>query len=322
MPSTWRKKRRFVNPHVRASRRNLWHVLLWQFGYYDEVSSVFEVPADFEYPNPDHSHDPSEPAVTWINHTTFLVQLEGVTILTDPIWSERCSPIKFIGPRRLHPPPMALEALPRVDYVLISHDHYDHLDRTTVLALVDAHPEITWMVPLGVGRWLREWGIQKVIELDWWQAFECGGFEFTAVPAQHFSGRTLLDANTSLWCGWVVRSAFGQQRRFYFVGDTGYNRTDFKQIGDRLGSFDLCLVPIGAYLPREFMGPVHASPADAVEIHLDCRSRLSVASHWGTFCLSSEERKQPPYDLYLSLLEKGLQPHAFRVLSPGQTINW
>jgi N-acyl-phosphatidylethanolamine-hydrolysing phospholipase D len=323
VPEAWRKGNRFLNPHTPKVKRGLWHVLLWQLGYYDEVAPVLPVPEDFAYPNAQLPVDFSAPTVTWINHTTFLVRLNGVSLLTDPLWSDRCSPLGFIGPKRLFEPPIPLDTLPQIDYVLISHDHYDHLDRKTVIRLAKQYPELTWLVPLGVSRLLRRWGIRRIVELDWWQTYEAKGLSFTAVPAQHFSGRTLLDSNQTLWCGWVVRDGRpGQQRCLYFAGDTGYNPIDFKKIGGHLGSFDLSLIPIGAYLPRAFMSPVHASPEDAVAIHVDCRSTLSVASHWGTFRLSSESSYQPPYDLYLTLLEKGLPHETFRVLEPGQSVNW
>jgi N-acyl-phosphatidylethanolamine-hydrolysing phospholipase D len=179
-----------------------------------------------------------------------------------------------------------------------------------------------------VGKWLKKVGAKQVIELDWWQSHqmkeEGRSLEFHAVPAQHFSGRTPFHYNKSLWCGWVVRvhCRNGLTKVFYFSGDTGYNEVDFKEIGERFKGVDLSLIPIGVYSPRQFMRPVHAGPREAVLIHQEVQSKLSVGMHWGTFKLSSEPRQQPPYDLYCAMVEHALPIKAFRALQPGETINW
>ncbi len=318
-----RQGSRFSNPFRKGVRRTLYHLLLWQLGYYDKEAPLPVVPDGFAYPNDLASFDPSKPQTTWINHSTFLIEMEGKVFLTDPVFSERASPVNFAGPKRFHPPAILLDALPTVDYVLISHNHYDHLDKETVKRLASRFPNIQWYVPLGVGDLIHKMGAARVIELDWWEAHTTPGpnpLEIHAVPAQHYSGRGLLDHNSSLWAGWVIKSA--PNRHFYFAGDTGYNDVQFKEIGEEFGQIDLSLIPIGVYRPTEFMSTVHINPEQAVNIHLDVNSQLSVGTHWGTFRLSSEPRIQPPYDLYLSMQAKNLPLDTFRVLDPGQSINW
>lgn len=318
-----RQGSRFSNPFRKGVRRTLYHVLLWQLGYYDDEPALPDVPDGFVYPNGFGASDPSQPQVTWINHSTFLIEVEGKTFLTDPVWSERASPFKSIGPKRMHPPPFDLEQLTPIDYVLISHNHYDHLDEETVKRLSHLFPDIQWYVPLGVGDLVHKMGARRVIELDWWEAHTTPGpspVEIHAVPAQHYSGRGILDHNSSLWGGWVVKTA--PDRHFYFAGDTGYNAVQFKEIGEAFGQIDLSLIPIGVYRPTAFMNPVHTNPKEAVEIHLDVNSQLSIGSHWGTFRLSSEPVRQPPYDLFLCMQALNLPHHTFRVLEPGQSINW
>lgn len=311
---------RYRNPHQRRLHRHPLHFLLLEVGYYRDPSPLHPVPAHFVYPEVEKALDLSAPKVTWINHSTFLVEVGGVRFLTDPIWSYRCSPVRGVGPRRRVAPALALERLPALDVILISHDHYDHLDRWTVEQLHERFPDLLWVVPEGVGAHLRRWLRSVTLcELGWWESFGWRGVRFTSVPAQHFSGRTLWDRNATLWMGCVVE--VGEQR-FYFAGDTGYNVSDFKEIGHRFGEMGLSLIPIGAYSPREFMGTVHVDPKEAVAIHMDVRSRLSVGGHFGTFRLSRERPQQPPYDLFCALSDAGLSAESFRVLTPGKPINW
>lgn len=323
-----KKGRRFFNPNIASAKRSLYDIVLWQLGYYNDKRPSREVPPKFCYPNSKRKARDTAPKVTWINHCTFLVSVEGLNLLTDPIWSDRCSPLPFLGPKRRHETPLALENLPRIDLVLISHDHYDHLDKDTVKRLDAKHPDITWVVPLGLKQWFQKQGIRQVIELNWWEETKIGlqGQEvgITAVPSQHFSGRGIWDKNRRLWSGFVVdfMRKKKQNKRLYFVGDTGYNRKDFKKIGEVFGKMDLSLIPIGTYVPRAFMDPVHINPEKSALIHEEVRSRLSVGMHWKTFRLSGEALNQPPYDLYNALEKKGIDPKKFRVLEIGQTINW
>ncbi len=322
-------KERFVNPHVKEIKRTLKDVLLWQLGYYKDPKERLFAPDDFTYPTPARTFDSQAPTLTWINHCTFLVRIGGTHILTDPIWSERCSPVPFFGPKRMNLPGMDFSALPNIDYVMISHNHYDHLDKRTVRALHRLFPGIVWFVPTGVKQWFLKQGITAVLELGWWEESKINparslSFKATAVPAQHFSGRKGGDLNRTLWVGWVLEffSPDGLYKRLYFSGDTGYNSVDFRAIGELFGPMDLSLIPIGAYLPKAFMQPVHASPEEAVRIHCDVQSKFSVAMHWKTFRLSDEKMHQPPYDLFHALERQGIAPEKFCVIEPGHEINW
>ena len=265
-----KQKGRYYNPHILDCRRSFKDFLLWRLGFFDEKLE-FPVPKDFVFPKLQKEVRKSLPCVTWINHTTFLIQVAGINFLTDPIWSERCSPFKHIGPIRRHAAGMDLDELPPLDYVLLSHDHYDHLDEKTVLALHKKFPKIHWLVPQGVKKWFLKKGITQVVEFNWWQEekWRIGdlSMKITAVPAQHFSGRSIFNTNKTLWLGFVVEITSQKtelfEKRFYFAGDTGYNPNDFKLIGKTFASMDLSLIPIGAYMPREFMSPVHIDPYDA-----------------------------------------------------------
>jgi len=316
-----------MNPHIRSTKRSLFDIALWQLGFYNDRGSI-EYPETFRYPNPKQKLDDNAPQVTWINHCTFLIRVGDLHILTDPIWGKRCSPLSFLGPKRRHETPLSLENLPKIDLVLLSHDHYDHFCTKTILTLQKLHPGITWVVPLGVKKRLHKRGIRHLIEMEWWQEIhlgtERGEIIITAVPAQHFSGRGIFDKNTTLWSGYVVDflRSNKQEKRLYFVGDTGYNEKDFKEIGKKFGEMDLSLIPIGTYVPKRFMDPVHIGPEKSVAIHTEVSSHLSIGMHWKTFRLSSEHLDRPPFDLYCALEKQGIDPKTFRILEPGQTINW
>jgi len=260
--------------------------------------------------------------VTWFGHATALLQLDGLNLLTDPIWSERASPVRFAGPRRLVPPPVSLDALPPLDAVLLSHNHYDHLDRETVTALSRLHPAVPWIAPLGLAPLLRSFGVREVRELDWWGETELGGLTIAATPAQHFSARGPFDRNLSLWCGFAVRSAAW---RVYFAGDTGFH-PEFPAIGQRYGPFDLALIPIGAYDPRWFMRPVHLDADEAVQVALDLRAAhpshpggAVVPIHWGTFKLTDEPLNEPPRRALEAWSRAGLDRDQLWLLKHGET---
>lgn len=312
---------RYLNPHQKKNLRRWIDILLWQLGFYNDQDRPSPIPQNFEFPNAKEPVDPALPTVTWVNHSTFWIQGFGKSLLVDPIWGERCSPFSFLGPKRHHKAMPPLEAISSLDAVIISHNHYDHLDRKTVAELHKNHPDALWIVPLGVKKWFsKRFPKVRVIELGWWEQYEENSLVFTALPAQHFSGRGFLDQNRSLWMGCMVELA--HKKKFYFVGDTGYNPIDFKEIKERFSNIDLSLIPIGVYKPRKFMRPVHVDPREAVQIHIDVGSRLSIGGHWGTFCLSSEEMERPPFDLQQALEVRNLAPQTFRVLFPGQTVNW
>ncbi len=257
--------------------------------------------------------DPDKLQVTWIGHSTFLLQKNGINILTDPIFSDRASPFASLGPRRYSQPAIALNDLPEIDAVIISHNHYDHMDEATIEALGN-NPR--WYVPLNNGGLFKEAGITNIKELDWWEDERHGGTTYTLTPSQHWSGRGLFDRYKALWGGWAVQFA-GDTDRIWFGGDTGYNDIQFKQIGDRLGPFNLSLIPVGAYDPRWFMKAAHANPEDAVQIHLDVKSQHSIGMHWGTFVLTSEPVTEPPVRLKKAVKDAGLPPQSFITLPIG-----
>lgn len=314
-------KGQYLNPHVDDIRRKPKDFVLWMLGYFRDLP--FElVPEGFSYPIPQQNFDASKPWAMWIGHSTYLISIGGKHILTDPIWSNRCSPVPFFGPKRKHPPVIPLDQLPKIDYVLVSHDHYDHLDKSTIDRLHQLHPDILWIVPKGVKKWFENFRIPNCSELNWWEEIDINShLRITAVPSQHFSGRRAPDLNKTLWSGFVVEDLL-HNKTFYFVGDTGYNPVDFKQIGQKFTNIDLSLIPIGSYSPRKFMAPVHVEPEDSVNIHRDVGSKFSLAMHWKTFKLSEEPMNQPPFDLYCSMKRKKLDPATFLAIDPGHKVNW
>lgn len=255
------------------------------------------------------------PSITWIGHSTMLVRMAGLTFLTDPIFSERASPVSFAGPARLVPPGVPLEELPPVDFVLLSHDHYDHTDLPSVQVL--AKRGARFFVPLGLGELVRGVG-GDVQELDWWETADIGDVRVHCVPAQHFAGRGLTDGNTRLWAGWVVE---GNDRRFYHAGDTGYF-PGFKKIGERLGPIDLAAIPIGAYSPASIMRFVHLDPKEAIQAGLDVGAKRIVGMHFGTFDLTDEPPDEPPRWFHLEARRRRLGVKRAWTLNVGETRSW
>jgi N-acyl-phosphatidylethanolamine-hydrolysing phospholipase D len=258
----------------------------------------------------------SEPTVTWIGHATVLVQMDHLTFLTDPIWSEKAFPLTFMGPKRFAPPGLALDALPPIDLVLISHNHYDHLDLPTLRRL--AANGTRFLVPLGDAELLRKSGIGPVDELDWWDRREVSGVEVHCVPSQHWSGRRLTDDNASLWSGWVV---LGPTHRFYFAGDSGYF-SGFAEIGKRLGPFELAALPIGAYDPPAIMRTVHLDPEEALQAGLDVGADRMLGIHYGTFDLSDEPLDEAPRRFHAEAARRGLAPERLWTPPLGETRLW
>jgi N-acyl-phosphatidylethanolamine-hydrolysing phospholipase D len=262
-------------------------------------------------------HAPSgKPSVTWIGHATLLLRLGGLNILTDPHFSERASPVGFAGPKRFHPPGVALADLPEIHAVVISHNHYDHLDVDSVRQLHQrSGGKLQFFVPLGLKPWFAELGIDEVTELDWWQHVELDGVRFTLTPLQHWSARSLGDRNRTLWGGWAITAP---DLNIFFAGDTGYS-ADFVEIGRRLGPFDLAALPIGAYEPRWFMRRQHVEPAQALQIHRDIRARQSLGVHWGVFEMADESLDEPPRALAAAREAAGMAESEFFVLRVGET---
>jgi N-acyl-phosphatidylethanolamine-hydrolysing phospholipase D len=258
----------------------------------------------------------THPTVTWIGHSTFLVQLGGVNILTDPHWGHRASPVGFVGPERLVPPGLEFGSLPPIHAVVISHDHYDHLDTETVDRLArEHHPR--FFVPLGLREWLGARGITDVVELDWWGSATFRNLTFVCTPAQHSSGRGLNDQYLRLWSSWVV---MGPTKRLFFAGDTGYDAR-LKAIGERFGPFDLAAIPIGGYSSFTGGHPNHVSPEEAVQLYEDVRGRLLVPMHWGTFAMNREPFSEPPDRLVREASRRGIADQ-IAILTPGQSRPW
>jgi len=277
---------------------------------------------DFKIDTTDHEfvkNNTQKPTLTWIGHATFLIQFNGLNILTDPQFSERSSPVSWAGPKRVVAPAMAIAQLPDIDAVIISHDHYDSLDESSVVALSQHNSErqLTFLVPLGTKAWFDDLDLNSitVVELDWSQSHEINGVRFTAEPSQHWGKRTLADAYERLWASWVIEA---DDNRIFFAGDTGYSN-HFKDIGEKYGEFDLALLPIGAYEPRWFMSAYHVNPDEAVKIHMDVRSKHSVGMHWGTFILTDEPLDEPPSKLNEALIRYDIQESDFQVYQHGET---
>ena len=265
---------------------------------------------------------PDQFSATWIGHSTVLLQFAGKNIITDPIFSQRASPVQWAGPRRLADPSMSIGELPPIDVVLLSHNHYDHLDRRSVQRIARANPTAKWVAPLRLSRYTRRWGVRDVVELDWWGSAVVDGIRVTATPARHFSARGVGDRNKSLWCGFAIE---GSGKRAYFAGDTAYHPA-FTEIGERCGPFDFVMIPIGAYDPRWFMNIVHVDPEEAVRIYRDIiaarpndQNPLMLAVHWGTFRLTDESMDEPPRRVTSRWRDVGLAADRLWIARFGET---
>jgi len=302
---------KFFNPHA-ISGRDLGDVIKWQ----RERHSVAwpEQVALIPQPPPPTSLAPGRVAATFIGHSTFFLRTAAATLITDPVFTTHAGPFGRSGPRRVRPPAITIDRLPAVSVALVSHNHYDHLQPSSLRALRDKSDPV-FVAPLGLEPFLRGIGLSKVTELDWWESYDAGPARITAVPAQHFSARTPFDRNRTLWCGFIVGSG---DATIYFAGDTGYS-PQFAEIGRRFSAIDLALIPIGAYEPRWFMQPMHVNPAEAVRIYRDVEPRVALGMHFGTFRLTDEGIDDPLRALDAARAEAGLRDDAFRVLEFGES---
>lgn len=248
----------------------------------------------------------------FVNHSTFLIQMDTLNILTDPIWSDRCSPMQWIGPKRNRPAGVTFNSLPDIDLVLISHNHYDHLDKNTILRLQEKH-QPKFIVPLGVSYFFKGLGIENVIEMDWEEEVHFNTISIIATPAVHFSSRGLFDRNKTLWCGFIIQGS----KKIYYAGDTAYDERIFKEIGSKNPDIDVSLIPIGAYRPSWFMSPIHTNPDEAVKIHLDTNSKNSIAVHFGTFALADEGQGEAGDDLNDALTKYSVSKNVFILPEEG-----
>ena len=227
--------------------------------------------------------------ITWIGHSTMLISIDGKVILTDPIFSKRCSPVPFAGPKRYTSPSVKIDSLPKIDLIVISHNHYDHLDKNSVKILAKDTSTV-WYVPLGLKSWFKQFGVLNVYELDWFTEHKSKKIEVTCLPSQHWSKRSMFKSFDTLWASWLIKIG---EYKVWFAGDTGYNKIQFKKIGELYGPFDLAAIPIGAYEPRWFMKNFHVNPEESVLIHKDIKSKKSIGMHFGTFILTTEPILEP-----------------------------
>jgi len=252
----------------------------------------------------------------WIGHATYLINNGDINILTDPIFSKRASPIGFAGPKRMIPPAMQLKDLPKIDAVVVSHNHYDHFDIWSLKKLYKLNPETIFMIPVGDKKKLIKVGIKNVVEMNWWESLKVSNTTFHFTPVQHWSKRGLFDRNKSLWGGWFMQT---DALALYHAGDTGYSN-DFKTTYERLGAPDYSFIPIGAYDPRWFMKDSHVNPEEAVQIALDLKTSHSFGMHWGTFTLTDEPVLEPPVRLERALIDQNLEADFFRSPKPGEIL--
>ena len=258
----------------------------------------------------------TQKTLTWIGHASFLIQLDGINILTDPHLTERASPIVFAGPSRTTPPGLAIEDLPEIDVIVISHNHYDHLDYQTILKItrkqINRQPLV--LVPLKLKKLLKSFGARNVRELDWWDTTTFKNLNIHSVPVQHWSNRS-FNTNKTLWCGWVFEN---EDFKSIFVGDTGYSK-DFSTIQQKFGPMDLSMIPIGAYAPRWFMKDHHCNVEESIQIHKDLKSKKSIAMHWGTFQLTDEPMDEPVKLLKKLTIENNFLPDEFIAMTHGES---
>ena len=257
----------------------------------------------------------SQDNIWWLGHASTLVRLNGQNILTDPVFSNRVSPFKFAGPKRLMPLPMTFEELPRIDTIVITHNHYDHLDRQTMGQLIARFPEVKILVPLNLKKTIQAWGAKNVVELDWWESHEHNGIVCHCVPARHWSLRQTIDRNETLWCGWMISSA---QKNVYFMGDTSYTPL-LHEIAERF-PIDMAAIPIGCYSPRWFMQDQHIDPEQAVQLFRELNCKQAIAVHWATFELSSEALDEPPVLFRQALQEQSVSEELFKLVKVGTNV--
>jgi L-ascorbate metabolism protein UlaG (beta-lactamase superfamily) len=305
--------KKFFNPNG-MNAKEFQDVIKWQSKKREK--GVWQSTTDFQHgEKPTPSVSAGNLRVTYIGHSTVLLQLDGVNILTDPVWYERCSPVQWAGPHRMIPAGIRLEDLPKIDIILQSHNHWDHLDSINLPKIWQRDKPRVYTA-LGVSQFLNQLGISNTHDMDWWdEAVFNDQIKITCVPAQHFSGRGIADRNATLWAGFVVSSR--TNGNIYFAGDSGYGEF-FKQIGEKFGTMRLTLIPIGAFKPQWFMGPIHCSPEEAVQIHLDVKAERSLAIHHSTFPLADDGQTEPLDLLQVAKREMGVPDETFFVLKEGK----
>ncbi len=304
--------KKFFNPWGVNNQKSLWDILKWNFNGrradWPETVSNGELKL---LPKPTSGVN-----VTWVNHSTFLIQTPTLSVLTDPIWCERTSPVSFAGPKRIRQPGIPWEKLPKIDVVVVSHNHYDHMDVDTLVALTERDQSLV-LVPLGDAEWLRKKGVSHVLEKDWWETHQLQELRFTFMPAQHWSARWLWDRNESLWGSWGIEA---QGLKLFHAGDTGLG-PHFQEIHRRFGAPDLAMLPIGAYEPRWFMKDMHMNPAEAVEAFKVLQAKRAVGMHLATFQLTDEAWDQPVKDLTEALRAQKVSEELFFAPRIGESFS-
>ncbi len=306
------------NPDIRKpSRKTYVSFVMRMMKYSREIVDIPEghiVPQDKAAENVRQRLKEGADFITWLGQASFVIRMGGKTFLTDPYLSSHASPSRIAGPKRFVEPGLRIEDLPKIDYLVLSHNHYDHLDTRTLKKLA-GKTEMMAIVPLGLGKYMEKRGFRTVQEMDWWDSFQAGEVTLRALPSQHWSKRTLFDRNKSLWASFSFE---GKNSKVFFTGDTGYGPL-FKDIGEDFGPFDYTLVGIGAYEPREIMKAHHTNPEEAVQIGLDVKSRVLVGMHWGTVRLTDEPLFEPPGRFLQAAENAGYDAENTWVMSIGES---
>tara|TARA_A100001234_G_scaffold202687_1_gene196284 strand:- start:86 stop:1051 length:966 start_codon:yes stop_codon:yes gene_type:complete len=301
----------YKNSDGKAINKSFKELMQWQRSKIEPNLSYIDISEDWKnYDLENHDN-----YIIWIGHSTFLIKRNGITIITDPIFSDRASPFRNIGPKRLIAPALSLEDIPKIDFVTVSHNHYDHLDIQSLVKISKLHPNAKFLVPAGDLKLLKRKKIQNASQFQWWESHKNSEITFTFTPVKHWSKRGLFDRNKSLWGGWFIQF---NDYAIYHAGDTGYSN-DFIKTKEVLGSPKYALIPIGAYDPEWFMASSHVNPEDAVKIMLDLEADHAFGMHWGTFVLTDEDTLEPPKRLQAAT--KSNNNIDFKSLMPGDVIN-
>ena len=301
---------KFKNTDGEAIDKSIKDLIRWQRNQKKPTLAFIDLSDDWQNINLDIENN----YLIWIGHSTFLIKKDGLTILTDPVFSERASPFKRFGPKRLIPPSLSIKDLPSIDVITVSHNHYDHLDIRSLKKISKKNPEAFFLIPKGDIDIFKKRNIDNVFEFEWWQNIDLKDHIFTFTPVKHWSARGLFDRNESLWGGWFINS---NDYALYHAGDTGYSK-DFKETRKRLGAPKYALIPIGAYDPEWFMSASHVNPEDSVRIMKDLQAQYGIGMHWGTFTLTAEDTLEPRKRLNNAVIANGIQN--FKTIVPGEVV--
>ena len=301
---------KFKNTDGEAIDKSIKDLIRWQRNQKKPTLAFIDISDDWQNINLEDENN----YLIWIGHSTFLIKKDGLTILTDPVFSERASPFKRLGPKRLIPPSLSIKDLPPIDVITVSHNHYDHLDIRSLKKVSKNNPEAFFLIPKGDIDIFKKRNINNVFEFEWWQNIDLKDHIFTFTPVKHWSARGLFDRNESLWGGWFINS---KDYAIYHAGDTGYSK-DFKETRKRLGAPKYALIPIGAYDPEWFMSASHVNPEDSVRIMKDLQAQYGIGMHWGTFTLTAEDTLEPRIRLNNAVIADGVQN--FRTIVPGELV--